>query len=78
MAYSHPTTQSWKQSRWDAVQEAFFGVYVELLSNYRKCLVFPSKDEKTNSDGSSTGSSYGGAGFRSREFLKSQRSDKRQ
>jgi pentatricopeptide repeat protein len=78
MAYSHPTTQSRKQSRWDAVQEAFFGVYVELLSNYRRCLVFPSKDEKTNSDGSSTGSSYGGAGFRSREFLKSQRSDKRQ
>ena len=70
-----------KQSRWDAVQEAFMGVYVDLLSTYRKCLIFPSKDENNmpgGGDGSSSGSgAYGGAGFSSKEFLKSQRHDKR-
>lgn len=66
-----------KQSRWDAVQEAFLEVYIDLLSTYRRCLVFPSKDEKLNSDGSSGGSGYSSAGFRSREFIKSQRNDKR-
>lgn len=39
--------------------------------------MFPSKDEKVSSDGSSNGSGYGGAGFRAREFLKSERYDKR-
>lgn len=72
-------SQNFKQSRWDAVQEAFLGCYIELLQKYRKCLVFPSKDEKKSpSDGSSSGSGYGGAGFRSREFIKSNRADKRQ
>lgn len=66
-----------KQSRWDAVQEAFLEVYIDLLSTYRRCLVFPSKDEKVNSDGSSAGSGYSNAGFRFREFIKSQRNDKR-
>ncbi len=72
-----------KQSRWDAVQEAFLNVWVELLCNYRSCLVFPSKDgqEPSNQDGSSKGSSSAsvghGAGFRSREFIKSQHRDKR-
>ena len=77
IAHSFPGNRSRKQSRWDAVQEAFFGVYVELLCKYRRCLVFPSKDEKVSSDGSSNGSGYGGAGFRAREFLKSERYDKR-
>lgn len=78
IAHSFPGgNRSRKQSRWDVVQEAFFGVYVELLCKYRRCLVFPSKDEKGSSDGSSNGSGYGGAGFRGKEFLKSQRYDKR-
>lgn len=70
-----------KQSRWDAVQEAFLSVYVDLLSTYRRCLVFPSKDvnDNLNSDGSngSSGSQGFGAGFRSREFIKTQRFEKR-
>lgn len=66
-----------KQSRWDAVQEAFLEVYIDLLNSYRRSLVFPSKDEKLNSDGSSAGSGYNSAGFRFREFIKSQRNDKR-
>lgn len=72
-----------KQSRWDAVQEAFLNVYVELLSSYRSCLVFPSKEgqDQSNLDGSSKGGSSGsvghGAGFRSREFIKSQKYEKR-
>jgi pentatricopeptide repeat protein len=73
-----------KQSRWDAVQEAFLNVYVGLLCNYRSCLVFPSKEaqEQSNLDGgSSRGSSSGsvghGAGFKSREFLKSQKHERR-
>ena len=59
-----------KQSQWDAVQEAFIDTYVYLLRNYRKFLVFPSKD---NADASYA--SYGGAGFRSEEFVSSQRYD---
>jgi hypothetical protein len=55
-----------KQSTWDAVQEAFLESYVYLLRNYRKFLVFPSKDNE---------GSYGGAGFRSKEFIQSQRYD---
>jgi len=55
-----------KQSTWDAVQEAFLDSYVYLLRNYRKFLVFPSKDNE---------GSYGGAGFRSKEFVQSQRYD---
>ena len=54
------------QSKWDAVQEAFMDNYVYLLRNYRKFLVFPSKDNE---------GSYGGAGFRSKEFVEQQRYD---
>ena len=56
------------QSTWDAVQEAFLGTYCFLLQKYRKFLVFPSKANE---------GSYGGAGFRSQEFLGSQRADVR-
>lgn len=55
-----------KQSQWDAVQEAFLDTYVGLLRNYRNFLVFPSKDNE---------GSYGGAGFRSKEFVQAQRYD---
>lgn len=55
-----------KQSQWDAVQEGFLDCYVYLLRNYRKFLVFPSKENE---------GSYGGAGFRSKEFVSSQRYD---
>lgn len=58
-----------KQSEWDAVQEAFLDTFVYLLRNYRKHLVFPSKDNE---------GSYGGAGFRSKEFIESQRFDMRE
>lgn len=57
-----------KQSQWDAVQEAFLDTFVYLLRNFRKYLVFPSKHNE---------GSYGGAGFRSKEFLESQRFDMR-
>ena len=57
-----------KQSPWDAVQESFLDASVYLCRNYRKYLVFPSKDNE---------GSYGGAGFRSKEFLESQRFDMR-
>lgn len=56
------------QSTWDAVQEAFLETYCFLLQKYRKFLVFPSKANE---------GSYGGAGFRSQEFLSSQRADVR-
>ncbi|KAL7434989.1 hypothetical protein ACHAXM_004579 [Skeletonema potamos] len=56
------------QSTWDAVQEAFLETYCFLLQKYRKYLVFPSKANE---------GSYGGAGFRSQEFLASQRADVR-
>lgn len=58
-----------KQSEWDAVQEAFLDTFVYLLRNYRKHLVFPSKHNE---------GAYGGAGFRSKEFLESQRLDMRE
>ena len=58
-----------KQSEWDAVQEAFLDTFVYLLRNYRKFLVFPSKHNE---------GSYGGAGFRSKEFIESQRYDMRE
>jgi pentatricopeptide repeat protein len=58
-----------KQSEWDAVQEAFLDTFVYLLRNYRKYLVFPSKHNE---------GSYGGAGFRSKEFIESQRLDMRE
>ena len=54
------------QSVWDAVQEAFLETYCYLLKSYRKFLVFPSKQ----------GLDYGG-GFRSSEFVASQRVDLR-
>lgn len=57
-----------KQSPWDAIQEAFLDTHVYLLRNFRKFLVFPSKHNE---------GSYGGAGFRSKEFLDSQRYDMR-
>ena len=55
-----------KQSMWDGVQEAFMDAFVYLLRNYRKFLVFPSKENE---------GAYGGAGFRSKEFVQSQRFD---
>lgn len=55
-----------KQSQWDAVQEAFLDTYVYILRNYRKFLVFPSKESE---------GSYGGAGFRAKDFVHSQRYD---
>lgn len=55
-----------QQSQWDAVQEAFLDSYVFLLRNYRKFLVFPSKTHE---------GAYGGAGFRSKEFVQAQRYD---
>ena len=58
-----------KQSEWDAVQEAFLDTFVYLLRNYRKHLIFPSKHNE---------GSYGGAGFRSKEFIESQRFDMRE
>ncbi|GKZ00619.1 hypothetical protein MPSEU_001014000 [Mayamaea pseudoterrestris] len=58
-----------KQSQWDAVQEAFLDTFVYLLRNYRNYLVFPSKHNE---------GSYGGAGFRSKEFIESQRYDMRE
>ena len=58
-----------KQSVWDAVQEAFLDTSVYLLRNYRKYLVFPSKHNE---------GSYGGAGFRSKDFIESQRYDMRE
>jgi pentatricopeptide repeat protein len=54
------------QSQWDAVQEAFIESFVYLLRNYRKYLLFPSKDNE---------GSYGGAGFRSSDFVQGQRFD---
>lgn len=61
--------QARKQSEWDAVQEAFLDSFVYLLRNYRKYLVFPSKHNE---------GSYGGAGFRSKEFVENQRYDMRE
>jgi pentatricopeptide repeat protein len=57
-----------QQSGWDAVQESFLDSFVYLLRNYRKYLVFPSKHNE---------GSYGGAGFRSKEYIESQRYDMR-
>eukprot|EP00548_Thalassiothrix_antarctica_P003311 CAMPEP_0194133470 /NCGR_PEP_ID=MMETSP0152-20130528/3629_1 /TAXON_ID=1049557 /ORGANISM="Thalassiothrix antarctica, Strain L6-D1" /LENGTH=1277 /DNA_ID=CAMNT_0038828789 /DNA_START=79 /DNA_END=3909 /DNA_ORIENTATION=+ len=54
------------QSQWDAVQEAFMDSFVYLLRNYSKFLVFPSKEHE---------GAYGGAGFRSKEFVHGQRYD---
>jgi hypothetical protein len=62
------------QSVWDAVQEAFLETYCFLLRSYRKYLVFPSKK---GVDGGGSGGAYGG-GFRSCEFLASQRVDVRE
>lgn len=68
-----PTTknkqESRQQSSWDAVQEAFLDTSVYLLRNYRNYLVFPSKHNE---------GSYGGAGFRSKEFIEAQRYDMRE
>ena len=66
---SERTTVGRKQSNWDAVQEAFLDTFVYLLRNYRKYLVFPSKHNE---------GSYGGAGFRSKEFIEAQRYDMRE
>jgi len=72
-------TSARKQSRWDAVQETFMGIFVDLLCPYRKCLIFPSKDYDgaTDSAESHGSGSYGGAGFRTRDFIKSSCQDKR-
>ncbi len=70
-------SNSQMQSKWDAVQEAFMSVYVGLLSSYRHSLVFPSKDNMADESESLGSNPYGGAGFRSKEFLKSQRHDRR-
>ena len=65
-----------KQTRWDAIQEAFMTVYVGLLSSYRQCLVFPSKERRSSADSGSI-DSYGGAGFKSKQFLKALRPERR-
>lgn len=52
------------QSKWDGVQEAFLTTYVSMLCNYRKFLVFPAKGNE---------GSYGGAGFKSKPFIHSQK-----
>eukprot|EP00804_Cyclotella_cryptica_P013105 CCRYP_002372-RA/>CCRYP_002372-RA protein AED:0.02 eAED:0.02 QI:172/1/1/1/0.66/0.75/4/39/1339 len=64
------------QSQWDAVQEAFLETYCFLLRSYRKYLVFPSK-KGTIGDNGGGGGAYGG-GFRSSEFVASQRMDMRE
>eukprot|EP00592_Proboscia_alata_P008052 CAMPEP_0194357832 /NCGR_PEP_ID=MMETSP0174-20130528/5259_1 /TAXON_ID=216777 /ORGANISM="Proboscia alata, Strain PI-D3" /LENGTH=1345 /DNA_ID=CAMNT_0039128017 /DNA_START=35 /DNA_END=4069 /DNA_ORIENTATION=+ len=71
-----------KQSSWDAVQESFLDIYTSMLQNYRKFLVFPSKKgPKNDSNGNEDNvndasfSSYGGAGFRTKQFIESQRYD---
>lgn len=72
----HFKKMSRTQSKWDSVQEAFFLVYVDLLQNYRKSLVFPSKEVSSSSsepDGNNT--AFGD--FKSKDFLKSQRHEKR-
>jgi pentatricopeptide repeat protein len=72
----HIKKSSRVQSKWDSVQEAFLLVYVDLLQNYRKSLVFPSKDVSSSSiepDGNN--SAFGD--FKSKDFLKSQRYEKR-
>jgi pentatricopeptide repeat protein len=66
---SQRNNESRVQSPWDAVQEAFLDTAVYLLRNYRQFLVFPSKHNE---------GSYGGAGFRSKEFIESQRYDMRE
>ncbi len=67
-----------KQTRWDAVQEVFMNVYIELLSSYRQCLVFPSKDgRRAVYSGGSSMDSYGGAGFRTGQFLRPLRQERR-
>jgi pentatricopeptide repeat protein len=66
---SQRNNESRVQSPWDAVQEAFLDTSVYLLRNYRQFLVFPSKHNE---------GSYGGAGFRSKEFIESQRYDMRE
>lgn len=61
------------QSKWDIVQEAFLLIFVDLLQNYRRSLIFPSKDvHSTSQDHLAT---FGD--FKSTEFLKSQRFEKR-
>lgn len=65
----NPTVERRSQSKWDAVQESFVDTYVYLLRNYRQYLVFPSKHNE---------GSYGGAGFRSKEFIDGQRYDTRE
>ena len=75
-----------QQSNWDAIQESFVMAFASLLKNYRKFLVFPSKDGHKGDGGTSSGGSgsretnsknscgsYGGAGFRSSEFVRSEK-----
>eukprot|EP00590_Aulacoseira_subarctica_P012049 CAMPEP_0172437008 /NCGR_PEP_ID=MMETSP1064-20121228/72025_1 /TAXON_ID=202472 /ORGANISM="Aulacoseira subarctica , Strain CCAP 1002/5" /LENGTH=1483 /DNA_ID=CAMNT_0013185441 /DNA_START=124 /DNA_END=4576 /DNA_ORIENTATION=- len=67
-----------RQSNWDAVQEAFLSTYVYMLRNYRKFLVFPSKQEPDPNNPTSQEEStanYGGAGFKTSQFIRSQRYD---
>ena len=69
MTISSSSKETRKQSPWDAVQESFLDTFVYVLRNYRHYLVFPSKHNE---------GSYGGAGFRSKEFIESQRYDMRE
>jgi len=61
-----------KQSNWDAVQETFLSFFICVLRNYREYMIYPSKakdDEHV--------ASYDGAGFLSKNFVKSERYDAR-
>jgi len=69
IAQNNNKQESRSQSTWDAVQESFLDTFVYVLRNYRQFLVFPSKHNE---------GSYGGAGFRSKEFIESQRYDMRE
>lgn len=61
---THNSSQKNKvQSNWDAVQEAFLSTFILLLKNYRKFLIYPSKENE---------GSYGGAVFQYQKFVSAQ------
>jgi pentatricopeptide repeat protein len=61
-----------KQSNWDAVQEAFLSFFICALRNYREYMIYPSKAKDAENV-----TSYGGAEFREKNFVKSERHDMR-
>jgi len=60
-----------KQSRWDAVQEAFLRFYVSMLKDYRKFL--PPSPKDTRSSWRDFGGIDGGGRFMVEDFMKAQR-----